>query len=83
MADSILWHWQDVLKAVGSAVSGDGPEMTGVSIDSRTLQQGDLFVPISEKLPAPYNQIQGARNDMILWRVLWIEVLLPVWYPGQ
>ncbi|MBT3428400.1 MAG: UDP-N-acetylmuramoyl-tripeptide--D-alanyl-D-alanine ligase [Gammaproteobacteria bacterium] len=62
MADSILWHWQDVLKAVGSAVSGDGPEMTGVSIDSRTLQQGDLFVPISEKLPAPYNQIQGARN---------------------
>lgn len=62
MADSILWHWQDVLKAVGSAVSGDGPDVTGVSIDSRTLQQGDLFVPISDTLPAPYNQVDGARD---------------------
>lgn len=62
MADSILWYWQDVFKAVGSAGSTEGPEITGVSIDSRTLQKGDLFVPISDKLPAPYNQVQGARN---------------------
>ena len=62
MADSILWHWRDVLKAVGSAVSSDGPVVTGVSIDSRTLQPGDLFVPISDKLPAPYDQVHGARD---------------------
>jgi len=62
MADSILWHWQDALRAVGSTVSAEGPDLMGVSIDSRTLQPGDLFVPISNQLPAPYNQSPVGRD---------------------
>ncbi len=62
MTDSTLWHWQEVLKAVGGDESTHGPDLTGISIDSRTLQQGDLFVPISNQLPPPYSGSGGDRD---------------------
>jgi len=62
MTDSTLWHWQEVLKAVGGDESTHGPDLTGISIDSRTLQQGDLFVPISNQLPPPYSGSGGGRD---------------------
>ncbi|MDE0758573.1 MAG: hypothetical protein OSB45_10465, partial [Pseudomonadales bacterium] len=62
MTNSNLWHWQEVLKAVGGDESTPGPNLTGISIDSRTLQQGDLFVAISNELPPPYNVASSGRD---------------------
>jgi UDP-N-acetylmuramoyl-L-alanyl-D-glutamate--2,6-diaminopimelate ligase len=44
---SPLWTFDEVLKAIKGAAQGTGPDaITGVSIDSRTLAPGDLFVAI-------------------------------------
>ncbi len=40
-----LWDWSTVCSAVGADVV-DGPAITGVSIDSRTLVPGDLFIAL-------------------------------------
>ena len=44
---SVLWRWQELLAATGLEPSGKGIEVTGVSIDTRTLQPGDLFIALS------------------------------------
>ena len=41
-----LWTWPALCAAVGQAESV-GPDVTGVSIDSRLLRAGDLFVALS------------------------------------
>ncbi|MGX1199129.1 UDP-N-acetylmuramoylalanyl-D-glutamyl-2,6-diaminopimelate--D-alanyl-D-alanine ligase [Parvibaculum sp. MBR-TMA-1.3b-4.2] len=41
-----LWTSEDVLAATGGTAHGAGWNATGVSIDSRTLEAGDLFVAI-------------------------------------
>ena len=40
-----LWRWSEVCEAVGAPRS-DGPDINGVSIDSRTLVGGELFVAL-------------------------------------
>ncbi len=40
-----LWSFEDIAAATGAALPGPGAA-NGVSIDSRTLQPGDLFVAI-------------------------------------
>ena len=40
-----LWSFEDIAAATGASLPGPGAA-TGVSIDSRTLQPGDLFVAI-------------------------------------
>ncbi len=42
-----LWTLKEIAAATGTAVSGDG-EVTGVSIDTRTLEKGDLFVALRD-----------------------------------
>lgn len=45
-----LWTWQQILDALFFA-SGDGvPDgpITGISIDTRSLQPGDLFVALND-----------------------------------
>jgi len=42
-----LWYWSEVAAAVGTPVPAGGPEVSGVSIDSRTLNSGDLFIALS------------------------------------
>ena len=45
MNREVLWRWRDACAAVGvSAV--DGPDVSGISIDTRSLQPGDLFVAL-------------------------------------
>jgi UDP-N-acetylmuramoyl-tripeptide--D-alanyl-D-alanine ligase len=40
-----LWTADEIAKATGGKVAGDFA-VTGVSIDTRTVEQGDLFVPL-------------------------------------
>ena len=44
-----LWTWDDLVAASGGSPDGspDGP-ITGVSIDSRTLRQNDIFVALKD-----------------------------------
>jgi UDP-N-acetylmuramoyl-tripeptide--D-alanyl-D-alanine ligase len=44
-ARKIVWTWSDACRAVGARIV-DGPNVYGVSIDTRTLQPGDLFVAL-------------------------------------
>ena len=44
---SALWTMKSVAAAVGGSVGRDG-EITGVSIDTRTLEKGDLFVALKD-----------------------------------
>ncbi len=41
----VVWRWRDACNAVGVPVV-DGPDIFGVSIDTRTLNAGDLFVAL-------------------------------------
>ena len=41
----VVWHWRDACVAVG-VPPVDGPDISGVSIDTRTLREGDLFVAL-------------------------------------
>ena len=41
----VVWRWRDACVAVG-APPVDGPDILGVSIDTRTLRAGDLFVAL-------------------------------------
>ncbi|MDE1173437.1 MAG: UDP-N-acetylmuramoylalanyl-D-glutamyl-2,6-diaminopimelate--D-alanyl-D-alanine ligase [Parvibaculaceae bacterium] len=43
---SILWTANTVLAAVGGEATGRGWTVSGISIDSRTLEKGDLFVAL-------------------------------------
>jgi UDP-N-acetylmuramoyl-tripeptide--D-alanyl-D-alanine ligase len=44
-ARKLVWTWRDACRAVGTDVV-DGPDVFGVSIDTRTLEPGDLFVAL-------------------------------------
>ncbi len=41
----VLWTADEIAKAVGGKVAGDFA-VTGISIDTRTVEAGDLFVPL-------------------------------------
>jgi len=58
-----LWNWQELNLALGLAGGGDGPDVSGVSIDSRTLRAGDLFVALSgDPGPRFHSSFEGARD---------------------
>ena len=42
-----LWTSEEIAAATGGTSSGDGFSATGVSIDTRTIEPGDLFVPLA------------------------------------
>jgi UDP-N-acetylmuramoyl-tripeptide--D-alanyl-D-alanine ligase len=42
-----LWTSEEIARAVGGQVAGGGFAATGVSIDTRTLEPGDLFVALA------------------------------------
>ncbi|MFN0264297.1 UDP-N-acetylmuramoylalanyl-D-glutamyl-2,6-diaminopimelate--D-alanyl-D-alanine ligase [Tepidamorphus sp. 3E244] len=46
MAAAPLWTAADFLAATGGEASGDLPDVTGISIDTRTLEKGDAFFAI-------------------------------------
>ena len=44
-----LWHAREAAIATGGALHGAAWQANGVSIDTRTLQKGDLFIALSDK----------------------------------
>ncbi|MDE0226534.1 MAG: UDP-N-acetylmuramoyl-tripeptide--D-alanyl-D-alanine ligase [Gammaproteobacteria bacterium] len=57
-----LWRWSDVCTAVGAPLA-DGPDIKGVSIDSRTLASGDLFVALPGDPGQRFNVSQRSDRD--------------------
>ena len=59
---SELWTAADIAKATGGKASADW-SVSGVSIDSRSLEEGDLFVPLKDCLlytsPSPRDKRQS------------------------
>ena len=60
MTEAPLWRWPELCSACGSPES-DGPDVTGISIDSRTLAPGDLFVALSGD-PGPRFHSSGSSG---------------------
>jgi UDP-N-acetylmuramoyl-tripeptide--D-alanyl-D-alanine ligase len=48
MSRSPLWTWADLRSAVDGDAPADGPAITGISIDTRTIEPGDLFVALKD-----------------------------------
>ncbi len=46
MAELSLWTSQEIIDATGGALVGNAFEVSGVSIDSRSIAAGDLFIAI-------------------------------------
>lgn len=46
MSDTSLWHWPDLCTALGLEAR-PGPDVSGISIDTRSLQPGELFVALA------------------------------------
>ncbi|MEN8723484.1 MAG: UDP-N-acetylmuramoylalanyl-D-glutamyl-2,6-diaminopimelate--D-alanyl-D-alanine ligase [Alphaproteobacteria bacterium] len=46
MVELSLWSSQEIIDATGGTLSGDAFDVSGVSIDSRTVGAGDLFIAI-------------------------------------
>ncbi|MDA0791582.1 MAG: UDP-N-acetylmuramoyl-tripeptide--D-alanyl-D-alanine ligase [Proteobacteria bacterium] len=42
-----LWEWQELLQALALDEPSAGGDVTGISIDSRTLSSGDLFIALA------------------------------------
>ena len=57
-----LWKWADLRAAVGAAPA-DGADLTGVSIDTRTLRPGDLFVALPGDPGPRFNVSHRSTRD--------------------
>lgn len=70
-----LWHWRELANACGvsdgraaqapgaKAPGQAGPGVTGISIDSRSILPGDLFVALTGKVPLPFNTVGSGDHD--------------------
>ncbi|MEJ2130296.1 MAG: UDP-N-acetylmuramoyl-tripeptide--D-alanyl-D-alanine ligase, partial [Gammaproteobacteria bacterium] len=57
-----LWEWRELCRATGLDEI-EGPNISGVSIDSRTLSPGDLFVALrGDPGPRFHTSVVGARD---------------------
>ena len=57
-----LWQWPALCEAVGVPPVA-GPAVTGISIDSRTTQPGDLFIALTGDPGARFNASQRSDRD--------------------
>lgn len=57
-----LWRWPELCEALGINPV-DGPDVTGVSIDSRTTQPGDLFIALTGDPGPRFNASQRSDRD--------------------
>ena len=57
----MLWQWPDLLAALNLSEPKEGAAISGVSIDTRTLVPGDLFVALSGD-PGPRFNASGTGN---------------------
>lgn len=57
-----LWRWPELCRAVGLDPV-DGPDVTGISIDSRTTEPGDLFIALTGDPGPRFNASQRSDRD--------------------
>ena len=61
MKSKLIWQSEEVVRAVNGRISGTANwQATGVSIDSRTVQKGDLFVALKGPLHDGHDYVGGA-----------------------
>ena len=58
----VLWRWPELCRAL-SLEEIDGPDVTGISIDSRTLAAGDLFIALSGDPGPRFNAASATTRD--------------------
>jgi UDP-N-acetylmuramoyl-tripeptide--D-alanyl-D-alanine ligase len=58
-----LWHWSELLSALELQTPDRGPDIHGVSIDSRSLQNGDLFIALAGDPGSAFNISPGNARD--------------------
>ena len=58
----LLWRWPALCEAVGVPVV-EGPDVTGISIDSRTTRAGDLFIALTGDPGPRFNASQRSDRD--------------------
>jgi UDP-N-acetylmuramoyl-tripeptide--D-alanyl-D-alanine ligase len=57
-----LWRWPALCAALGLA-EGPGPEVSGISIDSRTVRPGELFIALTGDPGPRFNPSQRSDRD--------------------
>ena len=59
----MLWQWVDLLAALNLSEPKDGVGVSGISIDSRTLARGDLFVALSGDPSPKFKTSDAGHRD--------------------
>ncbi len=62
-SDDVLWDFGEVCQAVDVMPDATSADIHGVSIDSRTLNPGDLFVALDGSTGTQLRAAQGAGHD--------------------
>jgi len=62
MSSDILWQWSELCDALGLPRS-EGPDVSGISIDTRTLVPGDLFVALKGDPGPRFHTAQRSNRD--------------------
>lgn len=57
-----LWSWREMCAALSLEVV-DGPDISGISIDSRTVEPGDLFIALTGDPGPRFNPSQRSDRD--------------------
>ncbi len=58
-----LWTWSELVLACGVDQSASGPDISGISIDTRTLATGDLFIALSGDHRDGHEYVQLAEKS--------------------
>ncbi|MFU8815841.1 MAG: UDP-N-acetylmuramoyl-tripeptide--D-alanyl-D-alanine ligase [Pseudomonadales bacterium] len=62
LPESPLWRWGELCEALGLPLA-DGPDVTGISIDSRKTRPGDLFIALTGDPGSRFNPSQRSDRD--------------------
>lgn len=62
MSGRLLWRWSELCDALG-APPQTGPDVSGIGIDTRTLQPGELFVALSGDPGPRFNVSHRSSRD--------------------
>ena len=57
-----LWRWTELCTALGLVIE-DGPDINGISIDSRQIAAGDLFIALTGDPGTRFNPSQRSDRD--------------------
>ena len=86
--DKPLWTFEEISAATGAPLPGGAGHAGGVSIDSRTLQPGDLFVAIKGEHADGHKFVEaaferGASAAIVGGRLMRATPLTPALSPWE